>query len=454
MFKTRVDLAIDHHPSYEHYAAESCVHPECAACGEILCALAQELGQLTKAVALPLYVAVSTDTGCFVYSNVTANTHRAAAALMETGIDYRAVNKLHFRTKSKKRLALEGELLRTMEFYDEDRVVIVAVPQSLQKRMALTEADMEDLAALGGVVEGTDCAVTMKETKDGAWKVSMRTGARVNATLACSKLGGGGHRAASGCLIEHADYETARVNDPERHRRSGARGAGTGIRITQRRKGDHMPNGIIIIDKPAGWTSMDVCAKLRGILHEKRVGHAGTLDPMATGVLPVFVGQATKAVSFAEGGKKVYEAVLQLGRVTDTQDTTGETLEERAVTVTADDVRAALPRFLGEIEQIPPMYSAIKVNGQKLYDLARQGKEVARKPRRITIYDLALTEELGNGQYALRVECSKGTYIRTLCHDLGQALGCGGCMAALRRTEASGLSYRRGRDARGRSARR
>ena len=200
-----------------------------------------------------------------------------------------------------------------------------------------------------------------------------------------------------------------------------------------------MPNGIIIIDKPAGWTSMDVCAKLRGILHEKRVGHAGTLDPMATGVLPVFVGQATKAVSFAENGRKVYEAVLLLGRVTDTQDTTGETLEEHAVTVTADDMRAALPRFLGEIEQIPPMYSAIKVNGQKLYDLARQGKEVARKPRRITIYDLALTEELGNGQYALRVECSKGTYIRTLCHDLGQALGCGGCMAALRRTEASGF---------------
>ena len=198
-----------------------------------------------------------------------------------------------------------------------------------------------------------------------------------------------------------------------------------------------MPNGIIIIDKPAGWTSMDICAKLRGILHEKRVGHAGTLDPMATGVLPVFVGQATKAVSFAENGRKVYEAVLLLGRVTDTQDTSGETLEERAVTVTADDVRAALPRFLGEIEQIPPMYSAIKVNGQKLYDLARQGKEVARKPRRITIYDLALTEDMGGGRYALRVECSKGTYIRTLCHDLGQTLGCGGCMAALRRTEAS-----------------
>ena len=211
MFKTRVDLAIDHHPSYEGFGRESCVRPECAACGEILCELTQELGQLTKAVALPLYVAVAPDTGCFVYSNVTANTHRVAAALMETGIDYRAANKLHFRTKSKKRLALEGELLRTMEFYDGDRVVIVAVPQSLQQRMALSEADMEDLASLGGLVEGTDCAVTMKETKDGAWKVSVRTGARVNATRACAKLGGGGHRAASGCLIEHADYETARA---------------------------------------------------------------------------------------------------------------------------------------------------------------------------------------------------------------------------------------------------
>ena len=155
-----------------------------------------------------------------------------------------------------------------------------------------------------------------------------------------------------------------------------------------------MPNGIIIIDKPAGWTSMDVCAKLRGILREKRVGHAGTLDPMATGVLPVFVGQATKAVSFAEGGQKVYEAVLQLGLVTDTQDTTGETLEERAVTVTEDEVRAALEHFTGKLLQLPPMYSALKVNGQKLYDLARQGKTVERKPRAITVYELELLEQM------------------------------------------------------------
>ena len=200
-----------------------------------------------------------------------------------------------------------------------------------------------------------------------------------------------------------------------------------------------MPDGILIIDKPAGWTSMDVCAKLRGILREKRIGHAGTLDPMATGVLPVFVGRATKAVQFAENGRKEYHAVLKLGTVTDTQDTTGTVLETHPVTVGADEVRAALEHFTGELLQLPPMYSALKVNGQKLYDLARQGKTVERKPRAITVYELELLEQSAPDEFTLRVVCSKGTYIRTLCHDLGQALGCGGCMAALRRTMAAGF---------------
>jgi len=201
-----------------------------------------------------------------------------------------------------------------------------------------------------------------------------------------------------------------------------------------------MADGIVIIDKPAGWTSMDVCAKLRGILHTKKVGHAGTLDPMATGVLPVFVGQATRGVSFAEDGDKEYVATLRLGQVTDTQDTTGEALEAHPVTVSRADVEAVLPRFTGEIQQIPPMYSALKVNGQKLYDLARRGVEVERKARTITIYSIVLEEQLSPTDYVLRVRCSKGTYIRTLCHDIGQALGCGGCMAALRRTMAAGFT--------------
>ena len=201
-----------------------------------------------------------------------------------------------------------------------------------------------------------------------------------------------------------------------------------------------MANGIVIIDKPAGWTSMDVCAKLRGILKTKKIGHAGTLDPMATGVLPVFVGQATRAVSFAEGGEKEYVAGLRLGRTTNTQDTEGETLTQSPVTVGREELEAVLPRFTGEISQIPPMFSAIKINGQKLYDLARQGKEVERKARAVTIFALEVVEQVSETDYILRIRCSKGTYARTLCHDIGQALGCGGCMFSLRRTMAAGFT--------------
>ncbi|MCI9578024.1 MAG: tRNA pseudouridine(55) synthase TruB [Oscillibacter sp.] len=201
-----------------------------------------------------------------------------------------------------------------------------------------------------------------------------------------------------------------------------------------------MPNGILIIDKPAGWTSMDVCAKIRGILREKRVGHGGTLDPMATGVLPVFVGRATRAVEFAENGRKEYNAGLRLGLMTDTQDVTGRVLETRPVTAGREEVEAALAGFRGEIQQIPPMYSAVKIQGKKLYELARRGKEVERKPRPVTIHALELLEAESGTDYRLRCLCSKGTYIRTLCHDVGQALGCGGALYSLRRTMAAGFT--------------
>ena len=203
-----------------------------------------------------------------------------------------------------------------------------------------------------------------------------------------------------------------------------------------------MASGIIIIDKPAGWTSMDVCAKLRGMFHEKRVGHAGTLDPMATGVLPVFIGRATRAVEFAAGSDKEYIAGIRLGMVTNTQDTTGEVLEERGASVTREELSALLPRFTGDIQQLPPMWSAVKVNGKKLYELARKGKEVERRPRPVTIRALEVLDGAApeGADFVLRVVCSKGTYVRTLCHDIGQALGCGGCMSALRRVKAAGFT--------------
>jgi len=188
-------------------------------------------------------------------------------------------------------------------------------------------------------------------------------------------------------------------------------------------------NGILIIDKPESWTSHDVVAKLRGALRIKRIGHGGTLDPMATGVLPIFIGTATSMASTSTDADKEYIAGLKLGVVTDTQDITGKVLSENDVSVTVDDIRGILSCFTGKQQQIPPMYSAKKQNGKKLYELARKGIEVKREPRDIEIYELELIE-----QFLLRVKCSKGTYIRTLCHDIGTALGCGATMCSLRRT--------------------
>ncbi len=194
-------------------------------------------------------------------------------------------------------------------------------------------------------------------------------------------------------------------------------------------------DGIVIVDKPQGWTSQDVTARLRRVFGTRRIGHGGTLDPMATGVLPVFVGRATRAVEFFEHAEKTYETVLRFGITTDTEDMMGTVLTEENVSFTEEQLQETLAAFRGEILQVPPMYSALKVNGQKLCDLARKGKTVERQPRPITIHELTLVER-GENTLRLRVRCSKGTYIRTLCKDIGEKLGCGGCMESLRRVAA------------------
>ena len=198
-------------------------------------------------------------------------------------------------------------------------------------------------------------------------------------------------------------------------------------------------NGILLVDKPTGWTSSDVVAKLRGLLHERRIGHSGTLDPMATGLLVVFVGRATRAVEFAESQEKRYLASLRLGLATDTQDITGNRISGEPREISEAELERTLALFRGDIQQIPPMYSAIKVGGKKLYEIARRGGEVERKPRPVHIRELRLLGREGE-DWLLDVTCSKGTYIRTLCHDIGQSLGCGGCMSALRRVRAGEFS--------------
>ena len=199
------------------------------------------------------------------------------------------------------------------------------------------------------------------------------------------------------------------------------------------------PCGVLVIDKQAGMTSHDIVNKVRSLYGTRRVGHTGTLDPMATGVLTVLVGRAAKAAEYLACDRKTYLATLRLGLTTDTEDTTGEILTQTENIPDEAAVMAVLPQFRGEIMQVPPMYSALKVGGQKLYDIARRGEVVERQARPITIHRLE-AERLSDTDYALTVTCSAGTYIRTLCADIGAALGCGGAMAALRRTEAGGFS--------------
>lgn len=200
-YQDRIDLAIDHHPSQEFFARETCLEAESAACGEIVYNIITRLTPVTPDIALPLYVAVSTDTGCFVYSNTTARTHRIAAALMDCGIDAAPVNKALFRTKSRTRLAMEAWMAEWAEYYDHDRVVVMQIPLSLCLDYKATEADVEELSSLAALVEGTDCGVTLRELKDGRVKISLRTGPRVNATEVCALLVGGGHAAAAGATL-------------------------------------------------------------------------------------------------------------------------------------------------------------------------------------------------------------------------------------------------------------
>ena len=196
-------------------------------------------------------------------------------------------------------------------------------------------------------------------------------------------------------------------------------------------------NGILNINKPEGWTSQDVVAKLRGRLHIRRVGHTGTLDPMATGVLPVCFGKATRIIEYYDDDFKTYEAEMKLGMVTDTLDITGTVLETKPVDVSEEDVIQAIDSFRGWITQIPPKYSALKVNGKPLYKYAREGVEVEIKSRKIYVADIqAMEVNLGENRILFRVTCSKGTYIRTICDDIGKKLGCGGTMTALQRTQS------------------
>lgn len=200
-YKEHICLAIDHHGSQEFFAEHTCLDADAAACGELVWQIIRCLTSVTPCIALPLYVAISTDTGCFVYANTTAQTHRIAAELLETGIDVSTVNKALFRTKSFTRLAMEARMVADMELYDHDRVVVMSIPLSLRQELRAAESDIEELSSLAALVQGTDCGITLRELAPGKVKISLRTGPRVDASAVCSRLGGGGHKAAAGATV-------------------------------------------------------------------------------------------------------------------------------------------------------------------------------------------------------------------------------------------------------------
>ena len=241
------------------------------------------------------------------------------------------------------------------------------------------------------------------------------------------------------CIVRgHALIKPVRLGIKKAQGRAPKGGASLFCKETGTGRGNRV-TGILLVDKPQGFTSFDVVAKVRGMARERRMGHAGTLDPMATGVLPLFLGEATKACDILPCHDKRYTATLRLGLITDTQDSTGKTLEERPVGACRSDVERMLERFVGDLMQVPPMYSAVQVDGRRLYDLAREGKTVERPARPVTVYAAKLLQADEQAhEYTLDVRCSRGTYIRTLCHDIGEALGCGAALTALRRTEAAG----------------
>ena len=378
----KVDMCIDHHSTNTEYADLLLLEDVPAAC-QIMYDVVLALGiEVDKKIADCLYTGLTTDTGCFRYDSTTAQTYRVAADLIEAGADNGRINRIMFETKTKTYARLERLAIESMRFYEHERVAVITVTQEMFQLTGSNAQETEGLAPLTRQIEGVEIGITIQEKPDGTCKASIRTFESVNA-------------------------------------------------------------GIICINKDKDITSFGVVAKIRGITREKKAGHTGTLDPMATGVLPIMLGGATRFLNYLPDSDKGYRAEFMLGKTTDTLDITGNVTGEYEVNVSLADVEASLDDFKGEIEQVPPMYSAVSVDGQRLYDLARRGIEVERQARKVEIKSLSLCKELSNEKenvYTIDVVCSKGTYIRSLIDDLGKKLGTGAVMTALERTLAMGFT--------------
>lgn len=416
-------LNIDHHPDNRYYGDVNWIEPAAAATGEMVYDLLVALGaRITPAIATNLFTAIHVDTGSFRYSNVTPTTFRIASELVAAGADPARVSTALYEQRPAQAFRWLGESLARIEVSADGRVAWLSLPSGLVPE-SFVEA--EDLVNYPRSIGSVRVACLLRE-RDGLVKVSLRGKGDVDVSLIAARFGGGGHRNAAGCTVAGPlDRATRDVLAAVRAALEGTPGDMSRAPLR---------SGVLVVDKVAGATSFDVVALVRRRLNAKRVGHAGTLDPGAVGVLPILVGEATKLMPYLAERDKEYVATIRLGVTTDTQDLTGRVLSEAPVPpLSRADVAGAARAFVGPIRQVPPMYSAVRREGRRLYELARAGVEVPREPRPVEIHAIEV-EDLARPRATLRIVCGKGVYVRTLAADLGALLGCGAALERLVRT--------------------
>lgn len=417
-------IEIDHHSVNSMFADFNYVDPVAPACCQVLIGMFEYFGiDIDKELGTCLLTGIITDTGGFQYSSVTSDTFEFAAQLLRKGVNISKICQEVLRTKTKAHCQLEKLIYERLEFIENGKIAITYLTLKDYAEYSNDMGDDEGLVESIRDIEGVEVAVLLKEKENGGFKISMRSKDNVNVSDICLLLGGGGHPRAAGCFItgDVSQAKTKVINTIKQ----------------QINNEEKIVDGIVIINKPKQQTSHDIVRKAKKILNEK-VGHTGTLDPNATGVLPLLIGKGTELSKYLINHDKTYEAILQLGEKRDTGDVEGKIIEQKNVTeksLNTENINSVFKTLIGKQEQIPPIYSALKVNGKKLYEYARNGENVKIEPRQIEIYSLELLNvDNINKTIHFKVECSKGTYIRTLCEGIAERLGTVGYMKELNRT--------------------
>lgn len=421
--KSNVVVNIDHHISNTNFGDINIIDINASSTSEIVFNLLKNNNiPIDKKIATCLYTGITTDTGNFTYDNTTSYTHRVAAELMEQAIDLTNITFHLYQNKSLNSVEFLGDMLRRLKTSFDGKLAIITITEDDLEKYNLSSSDVDGVINYARDIQGVEIAILLKETSDGFVKIGLRSKNTIDVSKLAGKFGGGGHKKAAGATVKGSLVEVQEKIEVQIKKSLGW----WCIAL----------KGILNIIKPPGMTSHDVVAIVRKKLRIKRVGHTGTLDPNAAGVLPICIGQATKISQYLLESEKKYRAEMKLGITTDTQDLYGSVINYKNVDATEEEIRNALLSFIGEYNQVPPMYSALKMQGKKLYELARQGIEVVREPRRVYIKEINIIN-IKDDTVLFDVICSKGTYIRTLCHDVGELLGCGAVMSFLLRTATS-----------------